>query len=183
MKKIHSLLLIIIVLLLAGCGGKEEISREEYIQTMSEELAYIYHSEDYFTQILDVQSDSLNSYSTENDKLIALQDTYHANLNTVKNRLDYIDRFYDTYEILEDFKDVSQDYVSLYNLVVENIEKIELNHIDWDVNEAWDNSDYTEVVDLKLEIIDGFFYKGITSDEDLEEELWRRFALSCDNSY
>lgn len=181
MKK-YLLLSTIFFVFLTGCS-KEDIAREEYLQIMSEELAYIYHADDYFTDILDVHGSSFYDYLNERDKIMKMQEKYHENLNTVKNRLDHIERFYNTYEIPEEFQDISQDFPSLYRLVINNIEEIEVNNIDWDNNEAWDNTDYSEVVDLKLEIIDDFYNTiGLSPDEEVKDNLWCRFAISCNDS-
>lgn len=84
--------------------------------------------------------------------------------------MDYIERFYNTYEIPEEFQDISQDFPTLYRLVIDNIEEIEVDHTDWDNNEAWDNTDYSEVVDLTLEIVDDFYNTiGLSPDEEIKD--------------
>lgn len=85
MKK-YLLLNCILIMFLAGCS-KEDISREEYLQIMSEELAYIYHANDYFTEILDVHGSSFYDYLNERDTIIKMQEKYHENLNTVKKQI------------------------------------------------------------------------------------------------
>ncbi|WP_031546371.1 hypothetical protein [Salinicoccus luteus] len=180
-KSVITFSFLLLIVIVAGCNSKEEISREEYTEYISEELAYLSYADDYYSDLLHIQDETFEDFYSENDKLMKLQETYNENMNTLQNRLDHTQRFYETYEIPEEFREVPQDFQSVYSQTIEVMEGIEVNTLDWNTSNIREDARTDVIVDEKLNIIDSFYFKGIRADEQVEEELWCRFAVSCSN--